>query len=222
MKPSRVERTRAPRAMIRARAMNSRARLLVRDQVELAAAVARLDVGQPVVLVGRRAQRLGEQLEALDAQRELAAAGADRDAVDADQVAEVERRGAARRPRPEHVDARVQLDRPVRSTRSRNAALARLAPRGEPPGDAVVSSVSSPASRLRVLVEDAAIGSTPGKRVREGAPVAIAPQRARPWPAARLDQLLRGGARRPRSRCAARSSASAQSSAGIVMARPAY
>ena len=40
--------------------MNSRARLLAGDQVELAVAVARLDVAQPVVLVRRRAQRLGE------------------------------------------------------------------------------------------------------------------------------------------------------------------
>ena len=36
------------------------ARLLVGDQVELAVAVARLDVLQAVVLVGRRAQRLGQ------------------------------------------------------------------------------------------------------------------------------------------------------------------
>ena len=40
------------------------ARLLVRDQVELAVAVAGLDVLEPVVLLGRRAQRLGQQLPA--------------------------------------------------------------------------------------------------------------------------------------------------------------
>ena len=43
--------------------------LLVGDQVELAPAVAGLDVAEPVVLVRRRAQRLGEDLEAVDAQR---------------------------------------------------------------------------------------------------------------------------------------------------------
>jgi hypothetical protein len=50
-----------------------RARLLVGDQVELAVAKARLDVLQAVELVGRRAQALGQQLEALHAQRQLAA-----------------------------------------------------------------------------------------------------------------------------------------------------
>ena len=39
------------------------ARLLVGDQVELALAKARLDVGQAVVLLGRRPQRLGQQRE---------------------------------------------------------------------------------------------------------------------------------------------------------------
>ena len=38
-------------------------RVLARDQIELAVAIARLDVGEAVVLVGRRAQRLGEHLE---------------------------------------------------------------------------------------------------------------------------------------------------------------
>ena len=38
--------------------------LVVGDEVEVAAAVARLDVGEPVELLGQRAQRLGEQLEA--------------------------------------------------------------------------------------------------------------------------------------------------------------
>ena len=65
--------------------------VLACDQVELALAVARLHVGQAVVLVGGWPQRLGEDLEAFHAQRHLAVAAADGGAVDADQVAEVER-----------------------------------------------------------------------------------------------------------------------------------
>ena len=84
------------------------ARVLVRDQVELAVAEAGLDVGQPVVLLGRRAQRLGQQLVALELQRELAAAGAEDRAVGADQVAEVEREQAlAAAPRPARRGARA-------------------------------------------------------------------------------------------------------------------
>ena len=50
------------------------ARLLVGDQVELAVAVAGLDVLEPVELLGRRAQRLGEQRPAGGPQGQLAAA----------------------------------------------------------------------------------------------------------------------------------------------------
>src|SRR5215213_9457165 len=60
------------------------ARRLVGDQVELSVAVARLDVLEPVELLRRRAQRLGQQ-------RQLAAARPEGGAVDAHQVAQVER-----------------------------------------------------------------------------------------------------------------------------------
>jgi hypothetical protein len=86
------------------------ARLLVGDQVELAAAVARLGVLEPVELLGRREQRLREQRPAVGAQRQLAAAARERGAVDADQVAEVERHDALERLVAEHVLARVDLD----------------------------------------------------------------------------------------------------------------
>ncbi len=64
--------------------------LLVADEVQLAPAEALLDVLQAVVLVRRRAQRLGQHGDSLDAQRQLAATRAEDDAVDADEVAEVE------------------------------------------------------------------------------------------------------------------------------------
>ena len=56
-----------------------RAGLLVRDQVQLAVTVALLDIGQPVVLVRRRAQRLGEHRPPVDAQRQLSAPGPERE-----------------------------------------------------------------------------------------------------------------------------------------------
>ena len=122
--------------MIRARVMNDGARLLARHQVELAVAVAGLDVGQAVVLVGRRAQRLGQQREAVELERQLAAAGAEHGPVGADQVAEVEVEQARHRLLAEHVDARLQLDpaRAVDHVEERRLALA--AAGGEAPGDA--------------------------------------------------------------------------------------
>ena len=72
--------------------------------------VAQLDVGEAVVLLGRRAQRLGEQRPAVDPQRELAALRPERDALDADQVPEVEPDEPLERLLAEHVLARVELD----------------------------------------------------------------------------------------------------------------
>ena len=108
-----------------------------RDQVELAAAITGLDVAQPVVLVRRRAQRLGEDLEAIDAQRQLAAAAAQHGAVDTDQVAEVERARPRERVPAEHVDARVELDLARAVDEIEERGLARIPPRGDPAGDAV-------------------------------------------------------------------------------------
>ena len=86
------------------------ARLGVGDEVELAAALAGLDVGQPVELVGRRAQRLGQDGEVLDAERELAPARAEGQAVDPDEVAEVEVEQAAHRLLAQDVGAGLELD----------------------------------------------------------------------------------------------------------------
>ena len=113
------------------------AHLGARDQVELTAAEARLDVGQPVVLVGRRAQRLGQHGEGGHPQRELAAARADRDAVDPDQVAEVEPDEQREAVLAQLVDARHQLD-PARAVdKVEERRPPRLAPRRQAPRDAV-------------------------------------------------------------------------------------
>ena len=114
------------------------ARLLVGDQVELAAAKARLDVGQAVVLLRRRAQRLREQRE-----RRRRAATARRGACGSrPRRRRSGRRGraraAARSPSSPSSSTRAcSWIRPERSTRSRNAIFALPAARREPPGDAV-------------------------------------------------------------------------------------
>ena len=112
------------------------AALLAREQVDLALPVARLDVGQPVVLVGRRAHRLGEQREAVELERELAAAGAEDGAVGADQVAEVEVEELRHRRLAQHVHARVQLHPPGAVDEVEERGLALPAARGQAPGDA--------------------------------------------------------------------------------------
>ena len=138
------------------------ARLLVGDQVELAMAEARLDVGQPVVLLGRRAQRLGQQLVAVELERELAAAGAEDRAVGADQVAEVEREQALERLLAEHVEARVQLHPAGAVDEVEERRLALAAAGGEPAGDAdAVLGLLAVGQRV-VGALTSAIGRTPG------------------------------------------------------------
>ena len=100
-------------------------------------AEARLDVGQAVVLLGRRAQRLGEQREARHPQRQLAAARAERRAVDADQVAEVEPEQPLHPLRAELVDPRLELDAPGAVDEVEEGHLALTAASGQATGDAV-------------------------------------------------------------------------------------
>ena len=75
-------------------------------------AEAGLDVRQPVVLLGRRPQRLREQRDAVERDRQLARARAYDRAVGADQVSQVERAQAVERLLPEHVEPPEQLDAP--------------------------------------------------------------------------------------------------------------
>ncbi len=62
----------------------------VHEEVDVALAVAELGVGEAVVLVGQGEQGLGEEGELADVDGELAGAGAEEVADDADVVAEVE------------------------------------------------------------------------------------------------------------------------------------
>src|SRR5881227_592084 len=122
--------------MIRARSANS-CRLFAGHQVQLAPPVARLDVAEAGVLVGRRAQRLGEDREAVDAQRDLAVARAQGRALDADQIAEVERGEALEVLLAEHVLARMQLDLARAVDEVQEGRPPGSTPRGDAPGDAV-------------------------------------------------------------------------------------
>ena len=104
---------------------NSSRPVLVGDQVELAVAVAGLDVLEPVELVRRRPQALGEQRPVVDPQRELAAAWcANDDPLRADDVAEVQADAGARTTRRRAgPHARGAGSCRERSPRSRKAAL---------------------------------------------------------------------------------------------------
>ena len=100
-------------------------------------AEARLDVLEAVELVGRRAQALGQQLVGLDAQGQLAAPRAEGDALDADDVAEVEVEQPRHRLVAEHVDAGLQLDAPRAVVEVEEGHLALAAAGVQAPGDAV-------------------------------------------------------------------------------------
>ena len=107
--------------------------LLVGQQVQLALAEAGLDIGQPVMFLGRRPQRLGQQRERVDAQRQLAPPRAQGGPVDADQVAQIEPEQSLHRLGPQDVDPRLELDpaRAVDQIEERHLPLA--AARRQPP-----------------------------------------------------------------------------------------
>ena len=84
-------------------------RLGVHDQIDVALPEARVDVGQAVPLVGQRTQRLGEQLERADLDRQLASACGHHGALDTHPVAEIEL-------------VELLVPRPRRSRRSRRRA----------------------------------------------------------------------------------------------------
>ncbi len=63
----------------------------VHEEVDVAPAVAQLDVGETVVFLGQGEQGLGEKRDGLDVDGELVGAGAEEVAGDADVVAEVEK-----------------------------------------------------------------------------------------------------------------------------------
>ena len=65
-------------------------RLLACDQIQLTTAITGLHIAQSSVPVRRWPQRLGEHLEGLHPQRDLASAATQRGTIDADQIADIE------------------------------------------------------------------------------------------------------------------------------------
>ena len=95
---------------MRARTSASCRELLVHQQVEVALAVALLDVGEAVERVGQRRADAREQLERVDLERRLAAARLRGRAGDADDVAEVDVDLARALDRAEQLDAPGAVD----------------------------------------------------------------------------------------------------------------
>ena len=122
------------------------------------------------MLVGRGAQRLGEDLIAIDTQRQLTAAAAQHRAIDTDQIAQIERAQPRERLLAEHVDSRVQLHLARAIDEVEERGLAGAAPRGDPAGDAVCVLGLLAVGQVSVGVEDRRDRLCPrvrvGKRLR--------------------------------------------------------
>ena len=108
----------------------------VGDQVGVPLPVAGLDVLQAVALLGRRAERLGQQGPRFDRQRELAAPSAEHPSFTADDVAQVEIGERAEGLLAQAVDAPVDLQVVPAVTKGEKGRLAVLAPAHHPAGDA--------------------------------------------------------------------------------------
>ena len=77
-------------AITLARVTKALANVGIRDQIEVALAVARLDVFEAMPLLRHGKQRLREEVEPVDVDAELAGPGAEQIALRADDVAEIE------------------------------------------------------------------------------------------------------------------------------------
>ena len=108
------------------------ARLLVHQQVEVAAAVALLDVGEAVERVGERRPDAGEDVEAVGRERRLAAPGLRGVARDAGDVAEVDVDLAG------SLDRADQLDAPAAVDELEEGELAHVAAREDAAGEAAL------------------------------------------------------------------------------------
>ena len=110
------------------------ARVGIDDQIEVALAVADLDVGQPVPLLRQRQQALGEEVQPRRPDRQLVGLGAEQPPLDADPVAEVEQLEDLEVERRQRVLADVDLDlrdgrrRATRKLALPNERIARMRP----------------------------------------------------------------------------------------------
>ena len=100
------------------------AHLGVRRKVDVALAVARLDVGEPVPFLRRRQQRLAEEVDLVRLHRQLALAGAHGMAGDADEVAAVHQLERGIRGVADILLADVNLQLAVAAAKGRERRLA--------------------------------------------------------------------------------------------------
>ena len=166
---------------MRARCSNVLAHVRVDHQVDVALAVARLDVGETVVEVGQRAVARREQDELLDPQRQLAAAARDRLTGDADDIAEL---GVAERREELLADlvlAREQLQPAAAVLEIDERPLAVHAPAHRAPGQPVALTRRIARSEIAVRAAHgcdlAAIGEAVGKLVERAALAHVTPGR---------------------------------------------
>ncbi len=82
----------------------------VHDQVEIALAIAQLDIGEAVVLLGQRPQGFGQHRNRRSVDRQFAARGAADEALDPDQVADIEQPNGCQPLRVEVVAVAEDLD----------------------------------------------------------------------------------------------------------------
>ena len=159
--------------------------LLVDDEVGVALAVAGVGVGEALPLVGQRPHGLGQQLEALDLDRQLALAGRHDGALDPDPVAEVERIEGLVRAVAEHGPGDEELDLPGPVPHGGEGQLPWRRMRRRRPATATRASVSVPGGQLAVRGPQLAQGRAAVEAVR----VRVRARRRggpRAWPAARL------------------------------------
>ena len=108
--------------------------LVIGHQVQVTLAVANLGVLQPVPLGGRRAQRLGQDGEALDLDANLASLGSEQSAPHSDEIAEVEVLENVILLLAQDVLLRVNLDAPGLVLEIEELAFAHVPVRRDAPG----------------------------------------------------------------------------------------
>ena len=167
------------------------ARALVGDQVQLALAVARLDVAQAVPLLGQRPQRLADHAPAPYGDRDLLAARTEQPPPRLDEVAEVEQREE-----PEvvadDVAAQVQLHRPGPVAHVDERRAAHVANGDDATRDGQRAPGLLEAFALVALEERAGLRDLVGAGDGGGVGIARAEQRLALL-AAQIDQLLLAG-----------------------------
>ena len=132
--------------------------LLVHDEVEVAPAVARLPVGEPVELLGQRAERLREQPEAVHPQRQLAGPGTKRNPFRPHEIPDVPAAEVRIRAVREVVAPQVELKAPGAVLEVGEARLSHNPPRHHPAGDAVAAGREGVIFEALALVADVGRG----------------------------------------------------------------